>query len=199
MTGNGATSRRIGPAVPDHPDHPNHPDRRAGDAWPPRWPALTPPEDLLGRTLFRISAVTAATGLVQLAAPGIVLRLLRCENTPATRHGFATVGMFMVVVGGGSGHALASAPPHEANSWVFWTGMQKLGAAAAVGIGVRRKIFAKPAALVAVNDLASGLLALAWCARQRWAGEPQGPPAGRASGVPSDDGSAPRVPPERRP
>jgi hypothetical protein len=181
MSGDGAVIRSIGPTGPDRRagndgddgddgiDRIDGIDRNNGDAIRSRSPRPAPPEDALTRILFGISAVTAATGLVQMAAPGIVLRVLRCENTPATRHGFATVGMFMVVVGGGSGNALRSAPPREAGSWVFWTAVQKLGAAVAVGVGVRRKIFAKPAALVAANDLASGLLALAWYARQRWA------------------------------
>lgn len=135
--------------------------------------------DTLSRTLLGISTVTAATGLLQLLAPGPVLRLLRCENTPTTRHAFATIGMFMVVVGGGSTQALAtatsttpatsatSAAPAEAESWVLWTAVQKLGAAAAVDVGVRRGIFARRARLVAGNDLVSGLLALGWYARSR--------------------------------
>lgn len=124
-------------------------------------------DDGLGKLLVAVSALTAVSGLVQAAAPGPVLRVLGCEDSAATRQGFATVGMFMTIVGGGTLQALVSAPSAEASRWVLWTGLQKLGAAAAVGIGVRRGVFGKPAILVAANDLGSGVLALGWWARNR--------------------------------
>jgi hypothetical protein len=124
-------------------------------------------DDPFGRVLVAVSALTAVSGLVQAAAPGTVLRALGAEDSATTRQGFATVGMFMTVVGGGTLQALVAAPAQEASRWVFWTGLQKLGAAAAVGIGVRRGVFGKPAILVAANDLGSGVLALGWWARHR--------------------------------
>lgn len=120
--------------------------------------------DRLGRCLVAVSGLTAASGLAQLVAPGAVLRALRAESSPTTRQGFATVGMFMAVVGGGTLQALVTTPPAQAAPWVLWTGVQKLGAALAVASGVRRGVFGRAALLVAANDLGSGILALRWCA-----------------------------------
>jgi hypothetical protein len=109
----------------------------------------------LERTALRaIAAATVATGATQVAAPGRVLGVLNGENTGATRHGFGTVGMFMVCTGG----VLLSRP--DDRGVVAWTAAQKLGAAVAVGLGVRRGHFSPLGLGVAAFDAASGLLAL---------------------------------------
>jgi hypothetical protein len=106
------------------------------------------------RLLQGIAATTAATGALQAATPGTTLRLLRSEDSAAARHFFGTVGMFMACTGG-----LGLARPDD-RAVVTMTAAQKLGAAAAVGIGVRRGVFSPLALGVAAFDAASGLLAL---------------------------------------
>jgi len=120
--------------------------------------------DRLTRLLTLVGAVTAVSGAVQLVAPGRVLTALGAESSPATRQGFATVGMFMTVVGGLQFQELRSAEPRS--GVVAWGAVQKLGAAAAVTAGVRRGVFRPPALLVAGQDAASGVAALAWCLRR---------------------------------
>ncbi|KKZ71807.1 hypothetical protein XF35_43250 [Streptomyces platensis subsp. clarensis] len=121
--------------------------------------------DLLRVVLLLIGAVTVLTGLVQLCAPGPVLRLLSADSPGIGRHLFATVGMFMIVVGGLLVQALLSpAPPWYV---LLWTGLQKFGAFALVGIGVVRDLFGAIALLVAFFDLATALLC--WLmARRLW-------------------------------
>jgi hypothetical protein len=79
------------------------------------------------------------------------------QDDAAARHFFATIGMFMVVVGGGLLNALLR--PGRQPIIVFWAALQKLGAAVAVGLGVKRRIFSPLALGVAFFDLLSGLLA----------------------------------------
>jgi hypothetical protein len=112
-----------------------------------------------------IAAITAVSGAVQVLGVGRIVRALGTEDTPAVRQGFATVGMFMVIVGGLQWRALKAPEPSPA--LVGWGAAQKLGAAAAVALGVRRGVFRRRALLVAAQDAASGALALRWCARHR--------------------------------
>ena len=110
------------------------------------------------QALVAIGAVTVVTGAAQAIMPGPLLRTLKVDDGPATRQLFGTVGMFMVVVGGLMVGGLRR--PGSAREVAFWAGGQKLGAAAAVALGVSRSVFAKRALLVASFDFASGLLAL---------------------------------------
>lgn len=107
---------------------------------------------------WAIGAITALSGAVQIAVPGWELALLNSQDTAATRHLFATVGMFMVLFGGLLLHALrADAGLRFA---LLWTSLQKFGAAVAVTIGVISGVFSGLALGVAVFDLASGLILL---------------------------------------
>ncbi|MEA2264703.1 MAG: hypothetical protein QOE27_286 [Solirubrobacteraceae bacterium] len=115
-------------------------------------------DELERKGLLAIAVVTVATGATQVLVPGAMLGPLRAQDTPATRHLFGTVGMFMVIVGGLLFGALRR--PGEARRVVFWASAQKLGASGAVALGVRRSVFAWPALLVAAFDFASGVLAL---------------------------------------
>ena len=115
--------------------------------------------DPLRLVLVAIAAITVASGLTQIVAPGFVLDRLSVENTEATRQLFATVGMFMVLFGGMLIHALLDRAEHPIV--VFWAALQKVGASAAVGIGVARGVFSGVALLVAGFDLLSGALGLA--------------------------------------
>jgi hypothetical protein len=108
--------------------------------------------------LIAIAAITAVSGALQLVAPGLVLRTVGGEVTPATSHFFAIIGMFMVLFGGLLWQSLRARPVLVVP--LFWAALQKLGASAAVGIGVAHGLFAPVALLVAAFDLASGILAL---------------------------------------
>ncbi len=114
-------------------------------------------DSLIRRALIAISALTVVSGAVQALAPARLLRALMAQDDAAARHFFATIGMFMVVVGGGLLNALLR--PGRQPIIVFWAALQKLGASVAVGLGVKRRIFSPLALGVAVFDLLSGLLA----------------------------------------
>jgi hypothetical protein len=96
------------------------------------------------------------------------------ESTPASRHFFGIVGMFMVLFGAMLLQALLTAGDHSVA--VLWAGVQKFGAAAAVGFGVSKGIFSPLALGVAGFDLLSGFLILAY-RRQSLAGDAAFSPA----------------------
>jgi hypothetical protein len=108
--------------------------------------------------LLAIAATTALTGLTQVLLPQPMLRVLSTENTPTSQHFFRTIGMFMVVVGGALVHALSTNA--DSRVLVLWTAVQKLGASAAVGIGVKQRVFSPLALFVASFDLLCGVYAL---------------------------------------
>ena len=109
----------------------------------------------LERTLLRgIGAITAATGVLQAAVPQATLGPLEADDSPTVRHFFGTVGMFMAC----SGSVLVARPAEPAV--VLMTAAQKLGASAAVGLGVRRGLLSPVALGVAGFDALSGLLAV---------------------------------------
>jgi Na+-driven multidrug efflux pump len=114
--------------------------------------------DWLYWALVIIAALTIFSGLFQVMAPGLELRLLSAEVTPTTTHFFGIVGMFMVLFGGAFLHALRSAGDQRV--LVVWCSLQKLGASAAVGLGVLHHLFSPLALLVAGFDLGSGLLGI---------------------------------------
>ncbi len=119
----------------------------------------------LYRLLMAIAAITVLSGLGQLLLPGVVLGIVGSEATAVAKHFFAIIGMFMVLFGGLLLHALLDSGDHPVA--VFWTGMQKFGAAFAVALGVLKAIFGPLALLVAGFDLASGLLILWYWTRLR--------------------------------
>lgn len=111
------------------------------------------------RLLRRIGIATMATGASQVAAPAISLSLLRGDDTPTARHFFGTVGMFMVCTGG-----LSAARPDD-RAVTLMTAAQKAGAAAAVGLAVRRGLLSPLALGVAGFDAFTSLLALDYARR----------------------------------
>jgi hypothetical protein len=115
-------------------------------------------KDMLRKGLLLISALTVVSGLTQVVAPGFVLRLIGADVTLASSHFFGIVGMFMVLFGGLLLQALFAKAPQPIA--VFWCGLQKFGAAAAVSMGVVREVFSWLALGVAGFDLLSGLLIL---------------------------------------
>jgi hypothetical protein len=112
--------------------------------------------DPLRSVLAVIAVITVVSGAVQVPFGGPILQLLGAEPTPDTRQLFGTVGMFMVVVGGLLLQTLLSASPSP--DVVFWSGLQKLGAFGAVGIGVLNSVFSPLALAVAFFDLATAAL-----------------------------------------
>ncbi|ARA92943.1 patatin [Rhodothermaceae bacterium RA] len=117
-------------------------------------------KQLLYRIVAVIAALTLLSGLGQLLMPGLVLRLIGAEATPTSLHLFAIVGMFMALFGGMVLHALVSARHHRIV--LLWAALQKLGAFAAVTLGVANDLFSPLAMAVAFFDLASGLLMIAY-------------------------------------
>jgi hypothetical protein len=114
----------------------------------------------LRRLLLTIAALTVISGLVQAVAPDPLLGILSAESTPASRHFFGIVGMFMVLFGGLLLHALFSASPQPVA--LLWAGLQKFGASAAVALGVMNGVFSLLASLVALFDLVSGVLVISY-------------------------------------
>ncbi|WP_416307905.1 hypothetical protein [Neptunicella sp. SCSIO 80796] len=108
--------------------------------------------------LALIAVATVISGLVQMLKPAFILDIISGEQSAANLHSFAIVGMFMLLFGGLMLHALFSHQHHPVA--VFWSGLQKLGAFAAVGLGVMNGVFASIAWAVALFDLASGILIL---------------------------------------
>ena len=118
---------------------------------------------LLRAVLVFIAWATVVSGLVQLFWPGFILTLVGGDQAPSSRHFFGIVGMFMVLFGGALAQGLRAAPVDRIV--LFWAGLQKLGAAVAVGLGVERHLFAPIALGVAGFDLLSGILVFVYRAK----------------------------------
>ena len=135
--------------------------------------------------LAAIGAATVLSGLVQALAPRFVLGLVGGAATPGGAHSFGIVGMFMVLFGGLLLHALAARG--DASVPLLWAGLQKLGAAGAVGLGVARALFGPLALAVAVFDLLSGVLILLYRRRARSAAQaPASAPGATAARAPRE-------------
>ncbi len=115
---------------------------------------------LLWWVVMGIALITVVSGGVQMLAPQFVLKLVAAQITPTSSHFFAIVGMFMFLFGGALWQGLCKAGPQ--GTIFIWAGLQKIGAAAAVGLGVHHAIFSKVSLLVAGFDLLSGLLILTY-------------------------------------
>jgi hypothetical protein len=119
----------------------------------------TPRGETIHRVLQQVARISVASGAVQTIAPRLTLDRLSRHPNPLSRHLFSTVGMFMVVSGGSLSAALGL-PASDAGPALAWCAAQKVGAATAVAIGVRRRVLSRAALGVAAFDLASGLLIL---------------------------------------
>ena len=120
------------------------------------------PAGALPRILRAIAGITVVTGALTALRPGLMLGELSPEPTPMDQQLFGTIGMFMVVSGGTLHRALAAPQPER--GVLTWSAVQKLGASAAMGIGVCRGLYARRALAVAGFDFASGLACLAYAA-----------------------------------
>ena len=115
--------------------------------------------------LLAVAAITVVTGLVQMVQPAFMLALIGAGAMPTAVHAFGIVGMFMVLFGGLLWEGLAPRRPQP--TALRWAGLQKLGAAAAVMMGVLRDLFGPLALGVAAFDLLSGILIFVYLARAR--------------------------------
>jgi len=131
---------------------------------PAAWAAADP---LRGVPVI-LAAITALTGVAEIPFGGLILPLLGAEPTPLALQLFGTVGMFMIVVGGLLLHTLLKrdASPEV----IFWAGIQKSGAFAAVGLGVLNSVFAPAALAVAIFDLATAVLCFVYWRGVYWRG-----------------------------
>lgn len=96
------------------------------------------------------------TGLGQIFAAPVFLNIIGAKSDRASAYFFAIIGMFMFLFGGLLLHALQSR--EKSGVAVFWCGMQKLGAAVAISLGVFHSVFSQLAISVAAFDLLSGVL-----------------------------------------
>ncbi|WP_197059314.1 hypothetical protein [Cryobacterium sp. MLB-32] len=119
----------------------------------------------LRAVLVAIAAITALTGVAEILAPAAVLTVLGAVPTPLATQLFATVGLFMVVVGGLLTQSLLRRTPHR--DVVFWSGLQKAAASVAVGVGVFTGVFDRIALLVSAFDLATAVLLYVYWQRLR--------------------------------
>jgi hypothetical protein len=110
---------------------------------------------LLPKLLLFIAAITVVTGLLQVVAAPLVLNIIGAQTNPTSAHFFAIIGMFMALFGGLLWQTLKQP---QGLAPLFWCGLQKLGAAAAVGLGVGNGIFSGLALGVALFDLFSAIL-----------------------------------------
>lgn len=115
--------------------------------------------------LLGVAVATIASGIVQVIAPSLVLGLIGAEAGAVGAHAFGIVGMFMVLFGGLLWEGLTPRGPMP--TALRWAGLQKLGAAGAVGLGVTRGLFGPLALGVAGFDLLSGLLIFVYLHRAR--------------------------------
>jgi hypothetical protein len=123
------------------------------------------PPVTLARALRIVAGITGASGVLQMTRPEWVLGQVSPDHTPLQRHLFATIGMFMAASGGTLHRSVATPTPDR--DLLAWAAVQKLGASAAVGIGVCHRLFSRRALLVAAFDLASGLCCVAYARQLR--------------------------------
>jgi len=111
---------------------------------------------LLRLILMVIAAITIASGLTQMVAPGFVLGIIGGEALPSTNHAFATVGMFMFITGAMFLQSLWKRSTEPAIP--LWIGVQKFAAFVLVSWGVYKGLFGVLAMAVALFDMVTALL-----------------------------------------
>lgn len=119
--------------------------------------------DPMRRGLQWVAGITAASGVLQMARPQLILGELSPDHSPMTRQLFGTVGMFMAAGGGILHRTLAAENPDR--GLLGWAALQKIGAAAAVALGVRHRLFPRRALIVAAFDFCSGIACFAFARR----------------------------------
>ena len=125
-------------------------------------------EDKLRITVLAIGAVTVVSGGAQVAAPRFVLGMIGADRSATSAQLFATVGAFMVVVGGALTQVAIKGS--ELQVVLFWSAVQKVMAVAAVCLGIAAGVFGPAALGVAAFDLVSAGFIAAYALRTRRSG-----------------------------
>ena len=108
-----------------------------------------------------IGGATAVSGLGLIAAPSLVLRILGAGRAEPTPFLFRIIGMFMAVSGGllvDGTRATISNRTGAGRVALRWAMVAKIGAAIAVGYGVRSKRFGKQGLALAAFDASAAAL-----------------------------------------
>jgi hypothetical protein len=108
-----------------------------------------------------IGWATAVSGLGLIAAPSLVLRILGAGRAEPTPFLFRIIGMFMAVSGGLLADGARPRSPARADAGrvaLRWAMVAKIGAAIAVGYGVRSKRFGKQGLALAAFDASAAAL-----------------------------------------
>ena len=122
----------------------------------------------LTKVLLFIAVITMLTGVGQIFAAPIFLNIIGATSDKTSAHFFAIIGMFMFLFGALLMQTLRS---REKNAIaVFWCGMQKIGAAVAISLGVYHAVFSKLAISVAAFDLLSGILIFLYWSKRKGGG-----------------------------
>jgi hypothetical protein len=115
--------------------------------------------DALRQAAMAIGGATAVSGLGLIAAPRQVLCILSAGRAEPAPFLFRVIGMFMTVSGGllvdGARSSAAAGPGRMALRWAM---VAKVGAAIAVGYGVRSKRFGKQGLALAAFDASAAAL-----------------------------------------
>ena len=117
--------------------------------------------DALHRAAIAIGGATAVSGLGLIAAPRLVLRILGAGRAEPAPFLFRIIGMFMTVSGGllaDGAFARSSQSAGAGRIALRWAMAAKVGAAIAVGYGVRSKRFGKQGLALAAFDASAAAL-----------------------------------------
>ena len=122
---------------------------------------VAPAIDPLHCAAIAIGGATAVSGIGLIVAPTLVLRMLGAGRAEPTPFLFRIIGMFMTVSGGllADGARPRRAPSAGAGRVALrWAMVAKIGAATAVGYGVRSKRFGKQGLALAAFDASAAAL-----------------------------------------
>jgi len=122
---------------------------------------VEPANDALHCAAIAIGGATAVSGLGLIVAPRLVLRILGAGRTEPTPFLFRIIGMFMTVSGGLLADGARARPARSAGAGrvaLRWAMAAKIGAAIAVGYGVRSKRFGKQGLALAAFDASAAAL-----------------------------------------
>lgn len=118
-----------------------------------------PHVDALRTAAVAIGGATAISGLGLVVAPHLVLRILSAGRPEPAPFLFRIIGMFMTVSGGLLADGARPHPAPDAGRVALrWAMAAKVGAAIAVGYGVRSKRFGKQGLALAAFDASAAAL-----------------------------------------
>ena len=109
--------------------------------------------------LLSSSFFNVAIGVAQVAMPATVMGQLHVTVDVNTLQFFATLGFLLVVIGGIQIQSFLFTKPDQPLV-IFWSGVEKLGAAGAVTVGALHHVFGPIMFFVAFMSVLLGLLNL---------------------------------------